>query len=238
MDTRPDPNMPAHFLMIKRRSDVGYMRLRLQRIVFVTCLVVTSAGAKESDMVMSYKIKMDNQEFSISSPLLPDNEFFTHRPSIPLHDDTLFGKSNRIIGLKMQWTYKTGLLGKVAGEVEMKVMLQASREYDVTSDDGLKQQLLSDFKRELSKVGYDGSPVQFDKVTVNGYSWLKYNLPILGILEYSSGVSDKRFLTVRFVFTDNTGEASPLWRQRANDLMRELVASMKITENDTGQSVR
>lgn len=179
-------------------------------------------------MPTNFKITMDNRVFTIATPVPPENEFVKYRSDIPLHDDRLFEKSNSVIGLKVHWKYRSGLIRKVAGVIELKVILQAARDSNVTSDDGLRQELLADFKRELAKAGYMGTPVPFEKVMINGRSWLTYQVPVLGVTEYSTGISNTRFLTVRFSFIDATEEKSPAWRQEANGLMKKLVESMRV----------
>lgn len=179
-------------------------------------------------MPISFKITMNNQVFSIAAPVTPDKEFSTFRPSLPLNDDKLFEKSKRVTGLKVHWSYRSGLIRKVAGVIELQMMLQAARENNVMLDDGLKRELLTDFKQELSKIGYTGAPVQFDKVTINGRPWLRYQVPALDVTEYSTGMSASRFMTIRFTFIDNTGEKSPMWYQEANELMKKLVESMRV----------
>ena len=179
-------------------------------------------------MPTDYKITMDNIAFLMSTPILPDNEFVTYLPFLSLDDDALFEKSKRITGLKIHWTYRSGVFRKVAGVIELKVMLQASCENDVSSHEGLKRELYAYFKKELSKVGYTGTPIEFENVNINGRSWLKYIVPILGVTEYSIKLSSKRFLTVRFAFIDNTGESLPKWQIEANQLMMDLVKSLKI----------
>ena len=180
-------------------------------------------------MPTDYKISIDNIAFSISAPTPPDNDFVTYRPSLSLHDDALFEKSKRITGLKIHWTYRSGVFRKVAGVIELKVMmLRTSRDNDVTSQEALKQELYADFKTELSKVGYTGAPVQFENLNINGISWLKYTVPVLGVTEYSTALSSKRFLTTRFAFIDNTSESSPKWRMEASQLMIKIVESMKV----------
>lgn len=206
----------------------GHMESKLRTIVFMASLGVTSVGTAGDEMTTSYKIAMDNQAFSIAAPLPPDREFAKHRPFIPLHDDKLFEGKNRVVGLNVNWTYRTGLFRKVAGVLELKVTFRAAHKNNVVSDEGLKQQLLADFRRDLAEVGYSGGEVQFQQVDINGRSWLKYSVPVLGDIEYSTGLSDTRFMRVRFSFIDNTGEESPAWRQEANELMGKLVDSMQI----------
>lgn len=179
-------------------------------------------------MPTNFKIMLDNQAFTIAAPVPPENEFVKYRQSLPLHDDALFGKSNYVVGLKVHWKYRSGLIRKVAGVMELQVMLRAAREHNVTSGDGLKQQILADFSRDLAKVGYKGDPVQFENVTINGRSWLKYQVPVLGVTEYSTGLSGTRFLSVGFEFIDASGEKSPGWYQEANELMKKLVESMRV----------
>jgi hypothetical protein len=130
--------------------------------------------------------------------------------------------------MKVHWKYRSGLIRKVAGVIEMQVMLQAAREHDVASLDGLKQQLLADFKRELAKVDYSGAAAQFENVIINGRSWLRYQVPVIGVIEYSTSLSSKRFLTAQFAFIDNTGEKSPAWYQEANELVKDLTESMRV----------
>lgn len=179
-------------------------------------------------MPTNFKITMDNQVFSIATPVPPENEFVKYRQSLSLYDDALFEKSNYVTGLQVHWKYRSGLLRKVAGVMELKVILQAAREHDVTSEDGLRQELLADFRRELTKVGYKGTPVPFEKVTINGRSWLKYQVPVLGVIEHSTGLSNKRLLIVRFGFIDNTSEKSPAWHQEAKELMTKLLESARV----------
>lgn len=179
-------------------------------------------------MSVSYKFAMNSYALTISAPMPPDDEFITYRSSLSLYDNSLFQDSKRVLALNVHWTYRGGLIRKALGVIDMKVFLQAAGESNVISDDGLKHELLADFKRELLKVGYTGAPVQFDKTNINGRSWLKYQVPVLRVTEYSTGLSESRFLTIRFSFIDNTGEKSPAWYQEASQLMKKIVESMQI----------
>lgn len=179
-------------------------------------------------MTSNFKIQMDDQVFSIVFPSPPEREFAKYRSVIPLHDNELFEKPESVVGLKVHWQFRSGLFQKVAGVMEVKVLLQAARAHDVTSLDGLKQQLHADFKRELTRIGYSGEAVQFENLIINGRSWLRYQVPVLRVIEYSTSLSDKRFLTVRFAFIDNTGDKSHAWYQEANELSRKLTESMRV----------
>lgn len=179
-------------------------------------------------MSSNFKITMDDQVFTIVFPVAPEKEFAKYRPVIPLHEDRLFEKSGRVIGLQVHWKYRAGLIRKVAGVMEMQVKVQAGRDFDVASLGGLKQQLYADFKRELAEAGYSDTAVQFEIVRINGRSWLKYQVPIIGAIEYSTSLSEKRFLTVQFACIDNTGEKSPAWYKEANSMINELTESIRV----------
>ena len=179
-------------------------------------------------MPRDFKIRFDNQVFSVATPVPPENEFVKYRPAIPLNDDRVFGNSRSVVGLGVHWKYRSGIIRQVAGVMEMTVMLRAISEYDTSSEDGLKQQLLEYFKLVLAPVGYKGTPIPFEKVTINGRSWLKYKVPVLGSIEYSTRLSNNRLLTAKFAFIDNTGEKSPAWFQEANAQMKQLVDSMRL----------
>jgi hypothetical protein len=204
------------------------------RIFLIPSLVAcfwagTPVNAKEISVPKEFKIAMEGCAFSIAAPIPPDNEFVTYRQSIPIYDSATFKESKRVVGLNVHWTYRSGLLRKVAGVIELKVMIQlAESGNDVTSDEGLQQDLLFDFKKELVKIGYKGDPVQFDRVDINGHSWVTYRVPFLGVTEYSTGLSESRYLTARFSFIDNTGEQSPAWRREAGEMMESLVKSMRV----------
>lgn len=186
-------------------------------------------NAKEVEVPKSFRVELGEYAFSIAAPTPPDNEFITHNRSISVYDEALFKKSKRVLGLNVHWTFKTGLFRKVAGVVELKVYVNAAGDdYNVASEDELKQELLNEFKRELVKVGYAGESVPFESIVLDRRTWLRYPVPVIGLTEYASGLTKSRYLAVQFAFVDNTGEPSPAWHQEAKTLVQSLVESIRV----------
>lgn len=207
------------------------MKIGFLRVYLAVCLAaggITLADAKGNDVLKSFTIKIGNKQLFIASPTSPDNEFITYRPVLPLNDIGVFEKTNRITALNVHWTYRTGLMRMVAGVVELKVNFHPAEENDVSSDVGLRNEILESFKRELKKVGFDGSPVQFNRVAINDKNWLTYVVPVLGIREYAIGISSSRFITIQVAFIDNTGENMPEWRKEAAELMTKVLGSIQL----------
>lgn len=179
-------------------------------------------------MPSSYKIAMNDRVFSVSFPVPHENEFVKYRPSVDLHDEALFSKSGGVTALKVHWKYHSGLFRKVAGVLEMQVFVRAAKEYDVASEDGLKNQLHVYLKQELAKINYRGNLAVQDKVLISGRSWLSYRIPVVGADEYSTGLSPRSYLSIQFHFIDNTGEKSPAWHKEANELKQRIIESIRI----------
>ncbi|RJF92218.1 hypothetical protein [Noviherbaspirillum saxi] len=171
---------------------------------------------------------MDERVFSISTPIPPDNEFVTYRPSLSLQDSALFEKANEVKALNVHWTFRSGLLRQVAGVAELKVHLYPAHENEIKSSADLRAELLSAFKRELVKVGYTGGPVQFYRVVINGRTWLTYEVPVIGVREFAIAVSDTRYLTVQLAYIDNTREKPAAWRKEAAELMEKVIGSIRV----------
>lgn len=205
--------------------------MRLKRLAVVFLMACFWEGravvADPGEIRSNYTIALDDQLFSIVVPESPDNEFAVYRPSLSLSDGGLFNKSKSVIGLKLQWTYREGIFRNIAGVLEMKVKLRIA-EGDVVSDAEIEKQLLEYFRNELSKVGYEVASIDFKKDMINGHSWMKYQVPKLNSIEYSTGLPNKRILTVQFGLADNTDAPSPNWMQDATNLMERLVMSMQI----------
>lgn len=205
------------------------MGSRFQVIVLIACLSATLVEAKENGVAVTYNIAMDQFSYSIATPVPPDRAFAMHRPVVPLNDGALVEESYGLKALNVHWTFQRGLFRGVAGAIELKVFVRAAGpENDVTSEAGIKRELVAHFKREFTNVGYLGDPVPSQQVTINGSSWLRYNEPVLGTVEYSTGLTATRYLSVQFLFIDNTGEVSPAWFREASALMEQLLASMRI----------
>lgn len=208
---------------------MSVMRISLMSVLVVHSLVGTVVNAKEVDMSKDFRIVLGERSFSIVAPIPPDNEFVTYHRSLPIHDDVIFKESKRVVGLNVHWTYRSGLLRRVAGVIELEVFIQSAETGgDVSSSEGLRKDILSDFRKELRKVGYRGESVLFDELEIDGRSWLVYRVPILGVTEYSTSLTDSRYLTVQFSFIDNTGDKAPEWRREAGNLMMSLVKSMRV----------
>lgn len=208
---------------------MNVIRIALISSLVVNFLMGEAVFAKEADMPKNFKITLGERSFFIASPIPPENEFVTYRKLIPIHEDVLFKESKRVVGLSVHWTYRSGLLRRIAGVIELEVFIQSAEAGgNVSSSEGLKQDILSDFRKELGRVGYRGAPVLFEGLEINGRSWLAYRVPVLGVYEYSTGLTDSRYLTVRFAFIDNTGDEAPEWRREAGNLMISLVKTMRV----------
>jgi hypothetical protein len=130
--------------------------------------------------------------------------------------------------LKVHWDFLNGLIRKVEGVLEVKAFVVGSPGHDALSPDELRQQLLSKFARDYAKLGYAGESVQFEKVAINGRTWLKCRTPITGLTEFSTGLSSNMYLTVHFSFIDNASEGSTEVYRKVDELYEKLVTSMVI----------
>ena len=204
------------------------MQLRLAAMFALRFALAASADATGTEMPTTLRVRMDPQVFSITAPVAPEKQLAMHNSIVSLSDEKIFGQTDGTTLISVHWRYRTGLFGKIAGVLELQVFMRRAREIDVKTEDGLKQEVRAYVKRELSKVRYAGDFSPSDFVTINGRPWLRYQVPVLAVQEYSTALADKRFLTVQFAFIDNTGELSPAWRNEANELMRKLVSSVTI----------
>jgi hypothetical protein len=205
------------------------MESKLRITAAAVCFALAScAGIGKDNMPKNFTIAMDGRVFSVAPPVPPENEFVKYSPVISLQDDKQFGTRGYVTALKLHWAYRSGIFQKVDGVMEMQVMPHAARQQDVKSLDGLKRQIAAELTGELKNLGSSFSNMEFDTVTINGRSWLKYPVRSIGVLEYSTSLSGNRYLAVQFAFIGNTGEESPAWRHDADQLVNELVGSMTI----------
>jgi hypothetical protein len=193
-------------------------------------LMAGCAVSKEREMPKSFTIMLDRQAFSVTSPIPPESEFVKYEPTVSLGDDALFSQTDSKVLLRVHWDYGRGLLGNVAGTLGMQVILHNARDGEVASEPGLQRQIQTSLKRELAKVKYSGGDSPLVRLNINGRWWFRYQVPILGMLEYTTAVSSRRYLTVQFALVDNTGEKTPAWQQSAHELMTQLVPSLRIDQ--------
>lgn len=189
---------------------------------------ISAATASESSAPTIFTIKMDERMFSISTPIPPDNEFVTYRPSISLHDNALFENANEVKALNVHWTFRSKLLRKAAGVAELKVHLRPARENEIKSSTDLRAELLSAFKHELATSGYTGGPVQFNRAVISGRTWITYEVPVIGAREFAIALSNTRYLTVQLAYIDNTREKPAAWRKEAAELMEKVIGSIQV----------
>jgi hypothetical protein len=205
----------------------SFVRMGRKIVFWMACMALAAPlSATASEVRPEYSLRLDDQVFSVVFPSPPEREFAKYLFAVSLRNEELFAKSERVECLKVHWTFRNGLFRKVAGVLEVKVLVQAASSYDVSSLEELKKQLHADFARDLTRVGYSGGGVKFQHVVLNGRTWLKYQVPILGVVEYTTSLSSNRLLTMQFAFIDNTGEESHAWYQEANSLGRGLTESM------------
>lgn len=204
------------------------MKRLLNVLAVITCFGMATL-ATAGGMPKSFTINLDNQTFTITPPKPPENEFVKYLTVISLQDEKLFEKSNSVVGLQVHWTYRRGFFRTVAGVIEMRVIIRVVPEYDLISSNDVEAQVNAYFTQEFTKAGL-AKPTQIctDEEVINDRSWWKYQVPVIGVLEYSTVLSNQRFLTTQFSFIDNTGEASPGWHQEADVLMKSLVESMRL----------
>ncbi|MFN4291750.1 MAG: hypothetical protein ACK4E7_12855 [Permianibacter sp.] len=208
-------------------------------VIFLMCaLQLGAVGGLEAMAMdlnmtksMTYEVMLDDKMFSITSPVVPDREFAQHHPVISLRDNELFKSSGvGVTALKLNWTYKDGLLFKsVSGVLEMRVLAFAARS-SVSTPEQLKLGILDGFKSDtvLAKLGYAGGGISFEEIEINKRTWLTYAAPVTGEREYAIALSDDRYLVVSFGLINNTRGQPLVWQEKARALMAQLVASMKL----------
>jgi hypothetical protein len=179
-------------------------------------------------MPTTFRTVIDHQVFSVQSPIAPEKEFSRHSPVASMNDDALFRQSDAATILCIHWTFGSGLPNRVAGILELQTFLRNVGDGDATSSRGLEQGVRIYLERELSRLRRPASFFPIEKVQVNGREWLKYQVPALGALEYSTVLSKNRFLTVQFSLIDNSAEKNLEWQREANDLVTQLVSSLKL----------
>lgn len=185
--------------------------------------------ATAGGMPKSFTINLDNQTFTITLPKPPENEFVKYLPVISLQDEKLFEKTNSVEGLKVHWTYRRGFFRSVAGVIQMKIIIRVVPENDLISSNDVEEQVNAYFTQESTKAGLAKLPqIYAQEEIINDRTWWKYQVPIIGVIEYSTVLSNQKFLTTQFDFIDNTGESSPEWYRDAEVLMKSLVESMRL----------
>lgn len=203
----------------------------MKSLIAAIFLVFSSGAIAQNEMRKNFVTHMDDQILSLLSPLPASEEFFNHKNKVSLRDDGLFGKSARFVATKVHWKFRDGVLRKVSGVMEMKIVLSRANNLDSMQLQGVKESLQTAFDNELKVVGYQGEPVFFQGIEINGKTWVNYRVPILGVLSYSTPLSNERYLTVSFTFIDNTGEPSHHWQNSAVELSKAIISSATITRN-------
>jgi len=220
--------------MCRASAEVRYRFPLMQTMKFLIAAVfiVFSSGAiAQNETSKNFVTHMDEQILSLASPIPASEEFFNHKSEVSLRDDELFGKSARFVATKVHWKFHEGVLRKVSGVMEMKIVLSRATNLDSTRLQGIKESLQTAFDNELKVVGYRGEPVLFQGIEINGKAWLNYRVPILGMLSYSTPLTNERYLTVSFSFIDNAGEPSHLWQNSAVELAKAIISSATIIRN-------
>lgn len=203
----------------------------MQSLIAAILIVISSSAIAQNETRRNFATHLGEQILSLVSPIPVSEEFFNHKSNVSLRDDALFRKSDRFVATKVHWKFRDGVLRKVSGVMEMKIVLSRATNLDSMQLQGIKESLQVAFDNELKVVGYRGEPVVFQAIEINGKPWLNYRVPILGVLSYSTPLSNERYLTVSFSFIDNTGEPSPQWQNSAVELSKVIISSATIVSN-------
>ncbi|MES2979111.1 MAG: hypothetical protein V4731_11860 [Pseudomonadota bacterium] len=175
-------------------------------------------------MNKKFSIEIDKQIFSVSSSVAPDDELAKYRASVSL-DAKEIADSKSTVVLSVHWKFRDGLLNKVAGILELQAIIRNSGAHNVASEGALKEEIQRYMAYELSDISNAG-PLSIDTVDINQRRWLKYAVPKLAMTEYSTALSDNRYLTVQFALVDDADQ--PEWKGKARALIEELVKSLNI----------
>ena len=210
--------------------------------VLVAACASTSATApgstvQPSTMPTNYKITFDDLAFTISAPIPPSTDFVKYRRAVDLHDDHLFNGSTGVVGLHLVWRLKRGGFDTEAGIVELQVIVYPAADYDVRSQDTLRSQVTLDVNRGLAKLGRSVDALPVEARAINGRTWLRYTLPVIGGANYVAPLSNNRYIDVQISLIGDTKSASSSkWLREANDLYERLVSSMRL-EVSTNEDV-
>jgi hypothetical protein len=156
---------------------------------------------------------------------------------VDLEDVDSFTTFGFLTPLKISWNYGGGFWKGISGTMEFSILVEA---YKPSEPDEILENLCTlqsfiteDYTKAFNQVGLENPSYNivsgFEIIETGSTSWLKYKVPKLGdIIQYSTLISGKHYVTLRFMFINNTNDKKNTWREKAQEISEVIFKKINL----------